>query len=58
MAGAAAEHRFEEAASLRDQIRALERLDTSQEITRTALRERVHVTSPRPRPRRKCVEVR
>jgi excinuclease ABC subunit C len=37
---AAAADRFEEAASLRDQIRALERLDTPQKITTTELEER------------------
>jgi excinuclease ABC subunit C len=37
---AAGEHRFEEAASLRDQVRALERLDTPQKITTTDLEER------------------
>lgn len=40
MAVAAAEDRFEEAASLRDQVRALERLDTPQKITTTDLEER------------------
>jgi excinuclease ABC subunit C len=40
MEEAAAAHRFEEAASLRDQIRALERLDTPQKITTTDLDER------------------
>jgi excinuclease ABC subunit C len=40
MGQAAAEHRFEEAASLRDQVRALERLDTPQKITTTDLEER------------------
>jgi excinuclease ABC subunit C len=37
---AAAEDRFEEAASLRDQVRALDRLDTPQKITTTDLEER------------------
>jgi excinuclease ABC subunit C len=37
---AAAEERYEEAASLRDQVRALERLDTPQKITTTDLEER------------------
>jgi len=36
----AAEERFEEAASLRDQVRALERLETPQKITTTELEER------------------
>jgi len=36
----AGEERFEEAASLRDQIRALERLETPQKITTTELEER------------------
>jgi excinuclease ABC subunit C len=40
MEEAAREHRFEEAASLRDQVRALERLDTPQKITTTDLEER------------------
>jgi excinuclease ABC subunit C len=40
MQQAAAEDRFEEAASLRDQVRALERLDTPQKITTTDLEER------------------
>jgi excinuclease ABC subunit C len=40
MSRAAAEDRFEEAASLRDQVRALERLDTPQKITTTDLEER------------------
>jgi excinuclease ABC subunit C len=40
MEQAAAEDRFEEAASLRDQVRALERLDTPQKITTTDLEER------------------
>ena len=40
MGRAAAEDRFEEAASLRDQVRALERLDTPQKITTTDLEER------------------
>jgi excinuclease ABC subunit C len=40
MAEAAAADRFEEAASLRDQIRALERLETPQKITTTDLEER------------------
>ena len=40
MERAAAEDRFEEAASLRDQVRALERLDTPQKITTTDLEER------------------
>jgi excinuclease ABC subunit C len=40
MEQAAADHRFEEAASLRDQVRALERLDTPQKITTTDLEER------------------
>jgi excinuclease ABC subunit C len=37
---AAGEERFEEAASVRDQIRALERLETPQKITTTDLEER------------------
>jgi excinuclease ABC subunit C len=37
---AAAEQRFEEAASLRDQVRTLERLETPQKITTTELEER------------------
>ena len=37
---ASAAHRFEEAASLRDQVRALERLETPQKITTTELEER------------------
>jgi excinuclease ABC subunit C len=40
MAEAAVEQRFEEAASLRDQVRALERLETPQKITTTDLEER------------------
>lgn len=40
MERAAAEDRFEEAASLRDQIRALERLEAPQKITTTDLEER------------------
>jgi excinuclease ABC subunit C len=40
MREAAAGDRFEEAASLRDQVRALERLDTPQKITTTDLDER------------------
>ncbi|HET8646692.1 MAG TPA: excinuclease ABC subunit UvrC, partial [Vicinamibacteria bacterium] len=40
MSGAAEEHRFEEAASLRDQVLALERLDAPQKITTTDLEER------------------
>jgi len=36
----AADERFEEAASLRDQVRALERLETPQKITTTELEER------------------
>jgi excinuclease ABC subunit C len=36
----AGEQRFEEAASLRDQVRALERLETPQKITTTELEER------------------
>jgi excinuclease ABC subunit C len=40
METAAAENRFEEAASLRDQVRALERLETPQKITTTDLEER------------------
>jgi excinuclease ABC subunit C len=40
MRDAAAGDRFEEAASLRDQVRALERLDTPQKITTTDLDER------------------
>jgi excinuclease ABC subunit C len=40
MQRAAAADRFEEAASLRDQVRALERLDTPQKITTTDLEER------------------
>jgi excinuclease ABC subunit C len=40
MGEAAAGDRFEEAASLRDQLRALERLDTPQKITTTDLEER------------------
>ena len=40
MSEAAEEHRFEEAASLRDQVRALERLDAPQKITTTDLDER------------------
>jgi excinuclease ABC subunit C len=40
MERAAAEDRFEEAASLRDQVRALDRLDTPQKITTTDLEER------------------
>lgn len=37
---AAAEQRYEEAASLRDQVRTLERLETPQKITTTELEER------------------
>ena len=37
---ASADNRFEEAASLRDQVRALERLETPQKITTTDLEER------------------
>jgi excinuclease ABC subunit C len=40
MGQAADEHRFEEAASLRDQVLALERLDAPQKITTTDLEER------------------
>jgi excinuclease ABC subunit C len=40
MEEAAAGDRFEEAASLRDQVRALERLETPQKITTTELEER------------------
>jgi len=40
MEEAAGGERFEEAASLRDQVRALERLDTPQKITTTDLEER------------------
>ncbi len=40
MADAAAGERYEEAASLRDQVRALERLDTPQKITTTDIEER------------------
>jgi excinuclease ABC subunit C len=40
METAAAEERFEEAASLRDQVAALERLETPQKITTTDLEER------------------
>jgi excinuclease ABC subunit C len=40
MEAAAAAERFEEAASLRDQVRALERLETPQKITTTELAER------------------
>lgn len=40
MGRVAGEERFEEAASLRDQIRALERLETPQKITTTELEER------------------
>jgi excinuclease ABC subunit C len=40
MATAAAEERFEEAATIRDQVRALERLETPQKITTTDLEER------------------
>ena len=40
MGRVAAEERFEEAASVRDQIRALERLETPQKITTTDLEER------------------
>ncbi len=51
MAEAAAAERFEEAATLRDQIRALERQDTPQKITTTELEERdlfgAHVESGR-----------
>jgi excinuclease ABC subunit C len=51
MEEAAESDRFEEAASLRDQIRALERLETPQKITTTELEERdlfgVHVEGGR-----------
>ncbi|MBI3932666.1 MAG: excinuclease ABC subunit UvrC [Acidobacteria bacterium] len=40
MARSAAEERYEEAASLRDQVRALERLETPQKITTTDIEER------------------
>jgi excinuclease ABC subunit C len=40
MQGAAREERYEEAASLRDQVRALERLESPQKITTTDLEER------------------
>jgi excinuclease ABC subunit C len=40
MARVAGEDRFEEAASLRDQVQALERLETPQKITTTELEER------------------
>jgi excinuclease ABC subunit C len=40
MAAAAVDERFEEAASLRDQIRTLERLETPQKITTTDIEER------------------
>lgn len=40
MEAAAAAERFEEAASLRDQVRALERLETPQKITTTDIEER------------------
>ena len=40
MDGVSAAERFEEAASLRDQVRALERLETPQKITTTDLEER------------------
>jgi excinuclease ABC subunit C len=40
MESVATEERFEEAASLRDQIRALERLETPQKITTTDIEER------------------
>jgi excinuclease ABC subunit C len=40
METASADNRFEEAASLRDQVRALERLETPQKITTTDLEER------------------
>jgi excinuclease ABC subunit C len=40
MVAAAAAERFEEAASLRDQVRTLERLDTPQKVTTTDLEER------------------
>jgi excinuclease ABC subunit C len=40
MAAAATGERFEEAASLRDQLRALERLETPQKITTTEIEER------------------
>ena len=40
MEGAAADERFEEAASLRDQLRTLERLETPQKITTTDIEER------------------
>lgn len=51
MERAAADDRFEEAASVRDQIRALERLESPQKITTTDLEERdlfgVHVEGER-----------
>lgn len=51
MQEAAAAERFEEAGSLRDQIRTLERLDTPQKITTTEIQERdlfgVHVEGER-----------
>ena len=51
MEQAAADDRFEEAASVRDQIRALERLESPQKITTTDLEERdlfgVHVEGER-----------
>jgi excinuclease ABC subunit C len=51
MEEAAGADRFEEAASLRDQVRALERLETPQKITTTELEERdlfgVHVEGDR-----------
>jgi excinuclease ABC subunit C len=40
MAGAAREERYEEAASLRDQVRALARLESPQKITTTDIEER------------------
>jgi len=40
MEAAAAEQRFEEAATLRDQVRTLERLETPQRITTTEIQER------------------
>ena len=40
MAAAASEERYEEAASLRDQVRTLERLEAPQKITTTELEER------------------
>lgn len=51
MSEAAEEHRFEEAASVRDQVLALERLDAPQKITTTDLEERdvfaAHQEGPR-----------